>query len=183
MSARATVRPFVGTYSADPEHSSVHFVLRDMSVATLRGSFSDVEAWVAVADDGSLSLSGTAQVYSISIVTPPELRNDVLGADFLDARRHPVVVFQSDPARVGEDGSIVVRGWLTIRNVTRAVVATGTWSAPVEDGYGSMRGAVQLTTTVDRRDYGMPWNAPLPQGGDTRGTQVTVTVDLELVGD
>ncbi|MDX6719714.1 MAG: hypothetical protein QOJ63_1968 [Solirubrobacteraceae bacterium] len=184
MSARATISPFIGTYSADPDHSSVGFALRDMSVATLfRGSFSDVEAWVAIADDGSLSLSGTAQVCSISIDSPPELRNHVLGADLLDAARHPVIVFRSDPAPLNEDGSIAVHGWLTIRNVTREVVAAGTWSAPVEDRYGHMRGAIQLTTTVDRRDYGMPWNAPLPKEGDALGTQVTVTVDLELVGD
>lgn len=183
MSASATISPFVGTYSADPHHSSVAFAVRHMTVATFRASFSDVEASVAVADDGSLSLSGAVQVRSISIVSPPEFRNHVLGADFLDAGRHPVIVFRSDPAPLCEDGSIAVDGQLTIRNVTREVVATGTWSAPVQDPYGNMRAAVQLTTTVDRRDYGMTWNAPLPKGGDALGTQVTVTVDLELVGD
>jgi polyisoprenoid-binding protein YceI len=183
MSASAAVSPFIGTYSADSDHSSVGFALRHMSVATFRGSFSDVEASVAVADDGSLSLSGSAQVRSISIVSPPELRNHVLGADFLDAGRHPVIVFRSDPAALGEDNSIAVDGQLTIRNVTRAVVAAGTWSAPIRDPYGNMRAAIQLTTTVDRRDYGMTWNAPLPTGGDALGTQIAVTVDLELVGD
>jgi polyisoprenoid-binding protein YceI len=183
MTTNATISPLIATYSADPDHSSIAFALRHMSVATFRGSFSDVEASVAVADDGSLSLSGAAQVRSISIVSPPEFRNHVLGADFLDAVRHPVIVFRSDPAPLEEDGSIAVAGQLTIRNVTRGVVATGTWSAPVEDPYGNMRAAVQLTTTVDRRDYGMTWNAPLPKGGDALGTQVTVTVDLELVGD
>jgi polyisoprenoid-binding protein YceI len=183
MSATATISPFIGTYAADPDHSSVGFAVRHMSVATFRGSFSDVDASVSLADDGSLSLSGTAQVRSISIVSPPEFRNHVLGADFLDAGRHPVIVFRSDPAPLGEDGSIAVDGRLTIRSVTRGVVATGTWSAPVEDPYGNTRAAVQLTTTVDRRDYGMTWNAPLPKGGHALGTQVTVTVDLELVGD
>ena len=182
MSPAATLSPFTGTYSADPDHSSVGFAIRHMSVATFRGSFSDVEASVALADDGSLSLSGTAKVRSISIVSPVEFRNHVLGADFLDARRHPVIVFRSDPAPVGEDGSIAVDGQLTIRNVTRAVVATGTWSAPVEDPYGNMRAGVELTTTVDRRDYGMTWNAPLPKGGAALGTRVTLTAHLELVG-
>jgi polyisoprenoid-binding protein YceI len=182
MSASATIGLFVGTYRADADHSSVGFAVRHMSVATFRGSFSDVAASVAVADDGSLRLSGSVQVRSISIVSPPEFRNHVLGADFLDAGRHPVITFRSDPAPLGEDGSIAVDGQLTIRNVTRGVVATGTWSAPVEDRYGNMRAGIRLTTTVDRRDYGMTWDAPLPKGGDVLGTQVTVTVDLELVG-
>jgi polyisoprenoid-binding protein YceI len=183
MSPSATLDPLTRTYCADPDHSSVGFAMRHMSVATFRGSFSEIEASVAVAEDGSLSLSGTAQVRSISIVSPAELRNHVLGADFLDAGRRPVIVFRSDPAPVGEDGSIVVEGQLTIRNVTRSVVATGAWSAPVEDPYGHMRAGVELTTTVDRRDYGMTWNAPLPEGGDALGTQVTVTAHLALVGN
>jgi polyisoprenoid-binding protein YceI len=183
MLPSSTLAPLTGTYFADPDHSSVGFALRHMSVATFRGSFSDVEASVTVADDGSLSLSGTAQVRSISIVSPAEFRNHVLGADFLDVQRHPVIVFRSAPAPLGEDGSIAVDGQLTIRNVTRGIVATGSWSAPVEDPYGTMRAAVELTTTLDRRDYGMTWNAPLPKGGDALGTQVTVTVHLELVGD
>jgi polyisoprenoid-binding protein YceI len=183
MSPSATISPFTGTYSADPDHSSVGFAMRHMSVATFRGSFSDVEASVTVADDGSLGLSGTAQVSSISIVSPAEFRNHVLGAEFLDAERHPMIVFRSDPAPLREDGSIAVDGQLTIRNVTRGVVATGTWSAPVEDPYGNMRAGLELTTTVDRRDYGITWNAPLPKGGDALGTQVTVTVHLELIGD
>jgi polyisoprenoid-binding protein YceI len=183
MLPSSTLGSLTGTYFADPDHSSVGFALRHMSVATFRGSFSDVEASVAVADDGSLSLSGTAQVRSISIVSPAEFRNHVLGADFLDVQRHPVIVFRSAPAALGEDGSIAVEGQLTIRNVTRGIVATGTWSAPVEDPYGTIRAAVELTTTLDRRDYGMTWNAPLPKGGDALGTQVTVTVHLELVGD
>lgn len=181
MSASATVSPFTGTYCADRDHSSVAFALRHMSVATFRGCFSDVQASVVVAADGSLRLSGSARVRSISIVSPPEFRNHVLGADFLDAARHPVIAFGSEPAFVGEDGSIGVDGQLTIRNVTRAVVATGSWSAAVEDPYGNTRAAIQLTTTIDRRDYGMTWNAPLPNGGDALGTQITITVDLELL--
>jgi polyisoprenoid-binding protein YceI len=183
MFPSATLGPLIGTYCADPVCSSFGFAVRHMSVATFRGSFSDVEASVAIADDASLSLSGTAQVRSISIVSPPEFRNHVLGADFLDAGRHPVIVFRSDRAPVDEDGTLAIEGQLTIRNVTRSVVATGTWSAPVEDPYGNMRAGVELTTTVDRRDYGMTWNAPLPKGGYALGTQVTVTAHLELVGD
>jgi polyisoprenoid-binding protein YceI len=108
MSA-STTSPFIGTYSADPDHSSVGFALRHMSVATFRGSFSDVEVSGDVTDDGSLSLSGIAQVRSISIVSPPEFRNHVLGADFLDAGRHPVIVSarSSAPAMTALGAAIV----------------------------------------------------------------------------
>jgi polyisoprenoid-binding protein YceI len=89
MSASATTSPFIGTYSADPTTPSVGFAPRHMSVATLRGSFADIEASGDVTGDGSLSPSGIAQVRSISIVSPPEFRNHVLGADFLGRRSSP----------------------------------------------------------------------------------------------
>ncbi|MEA2254148.1 MAG: hypothetical protein QOG35_193 [Solirubrobacteraceae bacterium] len=182
MSATVAVSPFTGTYSADPDHSSVGFAVPHMGVSMFRGSFSGFRASVAVDGDGTLTLSGAAQVQSISIATPAELRSHVLGADFLDADNHPAIGFESVSAVLGEDGTITVQGRLTIRNVTRTVVASGTYAAPVEDPYGATRAAIELTTTIDRRDYGMTWNLPLPKGGDALGTQVTLTVHLELIG-
>jgi len=183
MTPSTTTSPFTGTYSADTDHSSVAFAVRHMGVSAFRGSFAQLEASVVVADDGALRLAGAAQARSISIVSPVDFRNHVLGEDFFDAERHPAVAFEGDPAHPNEDGTITVAGRLTIRNVTHQVVATGTWSAPVEDPYGNMRAALELTTTVDRRDYGMTWNAPLPKGGDALGTDVTLTVHLEIIGD
>jgi polyisoprenoid-binding protein YceI len=183
MSPSAAVAPFTGTYSADADHSFVGFTVLHMGVSTFRGSFSDVSASVAVGDDGALKLRGSTQVESVSILSPPEFRTHVLGPDFFDAERHPVISFESDLVRPGEDGTITVEGSMTIRNVTREIVATGTWKAPVEDPYGNMRAGIELTTTVDRRDYGMAWNAQLPKGGDALGTRVTLTVHLELIGD
>lgn len=183
MSATTAVSPFTGTYSADPDHSSVGFAVRHMGISTFRGSFSDIRGTVVVGDDGELTLSGAARVNSISITTPAELRAHVLGADFFDADSHPAIGFESDCAVLGAEGTITVAGRLTIRNVTRMVVANGTYAPPVEDPYGATRAAIELTTTIDRRDYGMTWNMPLPKGGDALGTQVTLTVQLELIGD
>lgn len=177
-----TVTPFTGMYVADNDHSSVGFAVRHMGVSTFRGSFSQLEASVVVADDGALKLTGSVQADSISIVSPIDFRNHVLSGDFLDAAQHSAVSFESDPARANEDGTITVNGRLTIRSVTLDVVAEGTWSAPLEDPYGNMRAAIELTTVIDRRDYGITWNAPLPKGGDALGTDLTLTVHLELIG-
>jgi polyisoprenoid-binding protein YceI len=111
------------------------------------------------------------------------LRDHLLGPEFFDAERHPAIGFESDRARLGEDGTIAVTGRLTIRNVTRAVLATGTYAAELEDPFGFTRAAIELTTTIDRRDFGMTWNVPLPKGGDALGAEVTVTVGLELLAD
>ncbi len=172
-----------GSYSGDRDHSSFGFAVRHMTVSTFRGTFDDVSARMTVAEDGAVAVSGEADVASISVRTPVDLRSHLLGEDFFDAERHPRIAFRSAPARAAEDGSITLQGELTIRNVTRPVVATGTLVGPVEDPFGGTRAALELTATIDRRDYGMTWNMPLPKGGDALGAEVTITVHLELVAD
>ncbi len=179
----AITSPLSGSYTGDADHSSFGFAVRHMTVSTFRGSFGDVAAKVVAADDGALLISGSADVASISVKSPVDLRTHLLGEDFFDAERHPRIAFRSAPARAAEDGSITLQGELTIRNVTRPVVATGTLVGPVEDPFGGTRAALELQATIDRRDYGMTWNMPLPKGGDALGTEVTITVHLELLAD
>jgi polyisoprenoid-binding protein YceI len=183
MSATTVVSPFTGSFTVDPDHSSAGFAVRHMGVSMFRGSFADITGTVAAAPDGTLSIEGAAQVRSISIVSPADLRGHVLGPDFFDADVHEAIVFASGMSTLDADGTISVAGSLTIRNVTRPVVATGRWVAPVEDPYGNTRAAIELAATIDRRDFGMTWNMPLPKGGDALATLVTLTVQLELIGD
>lgn len=73
---------------------------------------------------------------------------------------------------------------MTLRGVTRPVAATGRYQSPIEDPFGSIRAALEFTTTtttIDRRDWGMDWQAPLPGGGDALGNLVELTASLELV--
>lgn len=167
-------------YDVDADHSSVGFAVRHMSVSTFRGTFADVDATV-VADADGLHIEGTAPVEGISVRSPVDLRNHLLGEDFFDAARHPVIAFSATDVLHTPDGSIRARGRLTIRNVCREVELTGSYAEPVEDPFGGVRGALDLQTTVDRRDYGMTWNLPLPKGGDALGTEVAITAHLELV--
>jgi polyisoprenoid-binding protein YceI len=94
---------------------------------------------------------------------------------------HPEIVFRSTRVELAEDGGAAVDGELEIRGVARPVTATGTYQPPIEDPYGASRGAVELRTVVDRRDWGMNWQLALPAGGDALGYEVEVTVALELV--
>jgi polyisoprenoid-binding protein YceI len=167
MSTAAT-RPFAGTYVAD-RHSSVVFAIQHMGIAMFRGSFDEVEARL-VADEDGIRIEGTVRVESISIGDPPEFRQHVVdGDDFLDA------------ATLGEDGRVAVEGRLSIRDVVRAVTATGTYRGPVADPFGGDRIALALSTTLDRRDWGMTWQQAMPNGTDALGWAVEVEVQLELI--
>ena len=170
-----------GRFVADPDHSSFQFAVRHMKVSRFRAVFGDVEAELA-GDDSGLSLDGRARVESVSIGSPADFRAHVVnGADFFDATRYPEIAFRSTRVELGEDGAAHVEGELEIKGVTRPLVASGTYSAPVEDPFGAVRAAIELATTIDRRDWGLDWQMPLPNGGDVLAWEVELTVSLELV--
>ena len=126
-------------------------------------------------------LEGAAKVESISIRTPEQFRPHVLSAEFFDAENHPEVRFTSKDLDLREDGTAAVAGELTIKGITRPVKATGTWIAPAADAFGNTRGHLNLEADVDRTEFDMNWNMPLPSGGNALANDVTLTVELSLV--
>ncbi len=174
-------QPFTGTFVADPAHSSFQFAIKHMKVTTFRATFEDVHARLVVDAQGA-RLDGTARAESVSIKTPPELREHVVnGEEFFDGRNHPEITFTSGDVRLGDDGTITVNGELTIKGITKPFTATGSYHPFVEDPYGSLRTSVELTATVDRRDWDMNWQMPLPKGGDVLGYDVQLSAHVELI--
>ena len=169
--------PFVsGTYTADPVHSSFGFAVRYQGVSLFRGSLSEVAATLT---DGRLE--GAAEVESISIRTPEQFRQHVLSAEFFDAANHPQVRFVSTELDFREDGTARVAGELTVKGITRPVEGTGVWTEPAADAFGNRRGHLNLDAVVDRTEFDMNWNMPLPSGGAALANDVTLTVELSLV--
>src|SRR5215204_6118112 len=172
----ATTPLLAGTYTADPVHSSFGFAVRYQGVSIFRGTLSEVEAKLA---DGRVE--GLAKVESISIRTPDQFRQHVLGGEFFDAESHPEVTFTSSDLDLREDGTATVNGELTIKGHTRPVAATGTWIAPAADAFGNSRGHLNLEAVIDRTQWDMNWNVPLPSGGNALANEVTLSVDISLV--
>jgi len=171
-----TTSPLAGTYTADPVHSSFGFAVKYQNVSMFRGTLGEVAATLV---DGRLE--GTAKVESISIRTPEQFRAHVLSADFFDVENHPEVKFVSSDLDLAEDGTAKVSGDLTIRGVTNPATATGTWAPPSADAFGNTRAHLYLETVIDRTQFGLNWNLPLPSGGNALGNDVTLTVDIALV--
>lgn len=169
---------FTGTYTVDPVHSSFGFAVRYQGVSVFKGTLSEVDAKLV---DGKLE--GAAQVESISIKTPAQFRAHVLSAEFFDAENHPRVTYDSDTVELREDGTASVAGELTIKGITKPVTATGTWAAPAADAFGNTRGHLNLEAQIDRTQYEMNWNAPLPSGGKALANVVTLIVELSLVAE
>lgn len=163
-----------GNWQADRVHSSLGFTVRHMDVLPFDGGFADFEAELR---EGRIT--GTARVESIA-AADENLTAHLLSPEFFDAERHPELRFVSNALRRDAD-EVVVVGDLTVKGQTRPVELRGTVGEPVEDPYGSRRLGIELTTTIDRTDFGLDWQAELPSGGQVVANDVTITARLELV--
>jgi polyisoprenoid-binding protein YceI len=167
-----------GTWTVDKIHSSAHFAVKHMVVATFRGRFEDFDAQLDVAEDGSAKLAGSVDPRTI-VVKDDNLAGHLQSPDFFDTERYPQITFEADSVRI-EGDEAVVDGTLTIKGNAQPVQARGAYVGPHEDIAGNTKIGLTLETEVDRTKYGLNWNAPLPKGGFALANEVQLTVELEL---
>lgn len=167
-----------GTWGLDPVHSIVGFEVGYLA-GTFKGTFRDVSATLTVAEDGHATLEGTARVASVD-VKDENLNAHLQSPDFFDAERFPELRFAAEGIRV-DDGSVTVEGEITIKGVTKPITLAGTAAAPIDDPWGNKRLGLELTATVDRTEFGLEWNNPLPSGDLALADEVTILADLQLV--
>jgi len=167
-----------GTYEVDPVHSSITFAITHNGVATFRSGFASYEARLSSGNEPSLE--GSVDVASIEI-DEEQLKGHLLSPDFFDASRYPQLRFRSSALDVAEDGTATLRGELEIRGETRQVEARGKLGQLGQDLAGNARVGLSVSAEVDRRDFGLDWNAELPSGGEVLDYAVAIAVELELV--
>jgi polyisoprenoid-binding protein YceI len=171
----------VGTWKVDPTHSSASFAVKHMVVATFRGRFENIDATLTVGEHGAGQLVGTVDAGSIA-VKDENLQAHLGAPDFFDTERYAELRFASKAIR--RDGEqLVIDGELTIKDHTRPVEARGTITDPHETLGGAVKIGVTLETVIDRTQFGLDWNAPLPKGGFALANDVKLTVELELAQD
>jgi len=169
-----------GAWAVDPVHSSVAFAVAHNGVTTFRSGFDRYEARLTGGEQPRLE--GTVEVESVRI-DEEMLKGHLLSPEFFDVQRFPQLRFASEELSVGEDGTLRVRGELQIHGEAREVEAAGRFARLGEDLAGKERVGLSIEATVDRRDFGLDWQAQLPSGGDVLDYAVTISVDLELVGE
>jgi polyisoprenoid-binding protein YceI len=166
------------TYGVDPVHSSITFAITHNGVATFRSGFGSYEAKLSGGE--TPQLEGTVDVSSIEI-DDEQLKGHLLSPDFFDAGRFPQLRFNSSELSVADDGSATLRGELEIRGEVREVEASGKFGQLGADLGGNARVGLSLAASVDRRNFGLDWNAELPSGGEVLDYEVAIAVELELV--
>jgi polyisoprenoid-binding protein YceI len=167
-----------GTYAVDPVHSTIHFAVVHNGVSTFRSGFRAYEAKLSGGADPKLE--GTVEVASVDI-SEEMLKGHLLSPDFFDAERYPRLKFASTGFDVAEDGTLNLRGELEIHGQVHEVEASGRFAQLGTDLAGAARVGLSLAASVDRRDFGLEWQAELPSGGEVLDYRVEIAVELELV--
>ena len=184
MSTTAVEIPgyIAGTWTVDPVHSEVSFVVRHMMVSKVRGRFDKFEGTIVTAED-PLKSTVTASVDLSSINTGQEQRDaHIRSADFFDVENHPAMTFTSAGVRA-VDGALLLEGDLTIRGTTKPVTFELEVSGFGPDAYGGTRCGFSAQTSINRMDYGVAFNGPIPgvPGGVAVSENVNISLEIEGV--
>jgi polyisoprenoid-binding protein YceI len=162
-----------GTWNADTVHSSLSFEV-PYAVAAFGGEITDFNVSLV---DGALT--GAARIASIN-VKEENLAAHLLSPEFFDAERFPELTFVSKEIRRDGD-DVEIDGELTMKGITKLATLTGTINGPAVDHFGATRVGFKLQTVVDRTDFDIKWNMPLPNGEPALANEVTLKADLTLV--
>jgi polyisoprenoid-binding protein YceI len=169
-----------GTWAIDPVHSDVGFVVRHMVVAKVRGRFTKFDGQIVTGENAADS-SVTATIELNSIDTGNTQRDDhIRSADFFEVETYPTMTYRSTGVR--QDGDdLVLDGQLTLKGVTKDVPLRLELNGFGPDAYGGTRAGFTATTDINRRDFGVNFNAALETGGAVVADKIAIHLEIEAV--
>jgi polyisoprenoid-binding protein YceI len=169
------------SWDIDVSHSAIHFYVRHMVISKVHGRFAKWSGAIAL-DEADLTRSEIdVRIDAASIDTQVADRDAHLrSADFLDVATHPEITFRSKRVEKRGDGYRVT-GDLAIRGVTREVELDAEFAGLGKDPWGNTRAGFSARTSIDRRDYGLRWNAALETGGVLVGEKIEIAIEVEAV--
>ncbi len=180
----AAIADLSGTYTLDPAHSRLGFTARHAMVTSVRGYFADVAGTVTLdaATPASSSASLSLQVASIETGNA-DRDNHLRASDFFDVETHPEITFTATGIEVAGDERFRVTGDLTIKSVTKPVTIDLEFTGSAKDPFGNYRAGFEGSATVNRKDWGLTWNAALETGGVLVSEKIKLDFDVSLVKD
>ncbi len=175
MTAIATPERIIptGTWKLDPTHSQVDFSVKHLGISTVRGAFPDVSARLVGGEEPGLT--GSIRLASVT-TKDPDRDAHLSSPDFFDTERHPEATFEAtfiSPERLV--------GNFTLKGVTKEIELASSLIGPITDPSGGERFGIELEGVIDRTDYGVNFNMPLPTGGLALGTDVKLFASLSFV--
>jgi len=170
-------------WQIDPAHSAAHFSVRHLMISNVRGEFTKLSgsALIYPADPAKSSVEVTIEAASVN-TREPQRDDHLRSADFFDVANHPTLTFRSKRIESLGPENFKLTGDLTIRGVTKEIAfeVEGP-TAPVKDPWGNIRAGITASTKINRKDFGVAFNALTETGGLVVGDEVKITVEAELI--
>ena len=168
-----------GTWDIDAGHSTVGFAAKHAMIATTRGHFTTFKGSATIDAEHPETSTAWLEIDSSSVVTGVEQRDSHLrSADFWDSENNPTITFKSTGAKLDGD-DLVLTGDLTIKGVTHSVDVVWEFNGVAKDPFGNTKAGFDGTATVNRKDWGLNWNAALETGGFLVSDKIKLVLEIE----
>jgi polyisoprenoid-binding protein YceI len=181
VSSTSTQTGTTTTYAIDPSHSQVGFAVKHMMFSTVRGNFRVFEGTI-VADNANPANSSVNVTIDASTITTGDVKRDehLRSADFFDAEMYPTITFKSVSVDFKSPDDFKVIGELTMHGVTRPVTIDAEQTGEGTNPWGAEVAGFEGTAKINRKDFGLNWNAALEKGGVLVGDDIKISLELEV---
>lgn len=182
MTTATAFTALTGDYAIDPAHTRIGFVARHAMVTKVRGAFNDF-AGTAHIDGENLDRSTVELTIQVASIDTRNADRDghLRSADFLGLEEHPEITFRSTEVTWTGDEAFDLTGDLTIKGVTRSVTVPFTFEGQATDPFGNARVGFEGSTTINRKDFGLTWNAALETGGVLVSDKIVLEFEVSAI--
>ena len=182
MTTETATAPATGTYTIDPSHSRIGFVARHAMITKIRGSFNEFDGsgYFDAENPANSHLELTVQAASID-TRSPDRDGHLRSNDFFDMEKYPTITFVSTAVDKVDDETYKVTGDLTIKDVTKPVTVEFEYAGTAVDPFGNTRLGLEGSLVVNRKDWGVNWNAALEAGGVLVSEKVTLELEVSAI--
>jgi polyisoprenoid-binding protein YceI len=185
MTATAPTQNATSTWNIDASHSTIEFAAKHMMITTVKGRLADAKGTITIDEANPDRSSAVVEFDAASLDTRSEQRDQHLrSADFLDVEKYPTISFKSrrvEGARNEPGASFRVIGDLTVHGVTKEVTLDAVYEGAGKDPWGGSRVSFSAATKIDRREFGLVWNAALETGGLLVSNDIKVQIEVQAV--
>jgi polyisoprenoid-binding protein YceI len=177
-----TQEAIINTYAIDPSHSRVGFTVRHLGFSKVRGAFEQFEGSIRMQPNDPSTLEADATIQATSITTSDAGRDKHLrSADFFEVETYPTITFKSTEVKDVSGTTFTLVGEFTLHGVTKTVALEGEILGAGRDPFGNDKVALEARTTINRKEFGLNWNAALETGGVLVSERVAIALEIQAV--
>ena len=166
----------------DSAHTKIQFKVKHLMISNVMGSFKEFEGKASMIENDFSTTKVNVTIKTASIDTEaPDRDAHLKSPDFFDAEKYPEIVFEGTGMTLKDEDNYELKGNLTIKNITKQITLSVEYGGLMNDPWGNKKAGFSVTGEINRKDWGMEWNAALEAGGVLVGDKVKILCDVEFL--